>query len=442
MALAAGIAARLSAVAPDRTEPSLYDGLGGDVTALKLLAPGREQAALARLADLMTPRGWNTTLQIEPGSVAPVTDLVLGSAGVVLAAIWAGGEHARGIAATGGQALLDAADQTEAGLDWAMLPGWPSRMSNYSHGTAGVAAALAVAGAALDRADFVAAARQGAQHLLAVGSLDSCGFTIPHTLPYSSRDVEPVTYTWCHGPAGTSQLFAALAARGWTRSPGCRWDGCGNDAWTQSLPPVSRSGSGRVSGTTTAAAAAPPGSGTCCWTPRRTAPTRRGPTSCCGQPALWQTPWPGARSATRLGHAGGSSNIAGTRPCCHLVPHGCKAPQGSPPSCSASPASSKPAQPPRSSIARTSGGPSRPSFEPSIQARRFRQNRHSSWPVIRSWASMSVTRLGGAPSSIQTKNPAPADRPSRSCYRHAAAPGPSVRTAGSRRRRTPVSPSR
>ena len=103
--------------------------------------------------------------------MAPVTDLVLGSAGVVLAAIWAGGEHARGIAATGGQALLDAADQTEAGLDWAMLPGWPSRMPNYSHGTAGVAAALAVAGAALDRADFVAAARQGAQHLLAVGSL-------------------------------------------------------------------------------------------------------------------------------------------------------------------------------------------------------------------------------------------------------------------------------
>jgi lantibiotic modifying enzyme len=213
-ALAAGIAARLSAVAPDRTEPSLYDGLGGDVTALKLLAPGSEQAALARLADLMTPQGWNTTLEIEPGSVAPLTDLVLGSAGVVLAAIWAGGEHARAIAATGGQALLEAADQTEAGLDWAMLPGWPSRMPNYSHGTAGVAAALAVAGAALDRADFVAAARQGAQHLLAVGSLDSRGFIIPHTLPYSTREVEPVTYTWCHGPAGTSVLFAALAVAG------------------------------------------------------------------------------------------------------------------------------------------------------------------------------------------------------------------------------------
>ena len=75
----------------------------------------------------------------------------------------------RTIATTGGEALLRAADRTEAGLDWGMRPGVPFRMPNYSHGTAGVAAALAVAGAALDRADFVDAAVQGARHLLAVG---------------------------------------------------------------------------------------------------------------------------------------------------------------------------------------------------------------------------------------------------------------------------------
>ena len=213
-ALAAGIVARLCAEVPGRAEPSLYDGLGGDVTALRLLAPGGEQAALARLAELMTPLGWNTTVELVPGSTEPVTDLVLGNAGVVLAAIWAGGEHARGIAGTGGQALLDAADQTEGGLDWAMVPGWGSRMPNYSHGTAGVATALAIAGAALDRADFTAAAAQGAHHLLAVGTLDEDGFIVPRTLPHSTRDVDPVTYNWCHGPAGTSQLFAALALAG------------------------------------------------------------------------------------------------------------------------------------------------------------------------------------------------------------------------------------
>jgi lantibiotic modifying enzyme len=141
--LADRLVARLLAMVPARTEPSLYDGLAGDVTALKLLAPGSEQAALARLAELATPVGWSTTLGLEPGSVAPVTDLVQGSAGIVLAAVWA-----------------------------------------------------------------------GAAHLLAVGTLDETGFVIPHTLPYSTRDVDPVTYNWCHGPAGTSQLFAALAAAG------------------------------------------------------------------------------------------------------------------------------------------------------------------------------------------------------------------------------------
>ena len=36
--LAAGIVARLCSVMPARAEPSLYDGLGGDVMALRMLA--------------------------------------------------------------------------------------------------------------------------------------------------------------------------------------------------------------------------------------------------------------------------------------------------------------------------------------------------------------------------------------------------------------------
>jgi lantibiotic modifying enzyme len=213
-ALARGIVARLSAQASVRTEPSLYDGLAGDVVALRLLAPGREEVALRRLEDLMTPAGWPTRVPVEGGTEAPLNDLVGGTAGIVLAAVWAGGEHARSIATTGGEALLEVADTTEAGLDWPMLRDWPSRMPNYSHGTAGVATALAVAGHALGRPDFVDAARRGAQHLLAVGSLDGDGFVVAHTIPPSTREVEPVTYTWCHGPAGTSYLFAALAHAG------------------------------------------------------------------------------------------------------------------------------------------------------------------------------------------------------------------------------------
>ncbi|MFF3868354.1 lanthionine synthetase LanC family protein [Micromonospora sp. NPDC001898] len=212
--LAAGIVTRLSAGAAVRAEPSLGDGLAGDVVALRLLAPGREGIALRRLAELRTPAGWDTTLDLGPDHRGPLTDLIMGTAGVVLAAAWAGGDAAAAIMSTGGEALLRAAEPTPAGLDWRLRPGHPSSLPNYSHGTAGVATALAVAGHTLGRDDFLDAARAGARHLLAVGCLDDDGFVVPHTIPASRREVEPVTYGWCHGPTGTSYLFAALAFAG------------------------------------------------------------------------------------------------------------------------------------------------------------------------------------------------------------------------------------
>ncbi|MGY1496799.1 lanthionine synthetase LanC family protein [Streptomyces sp. QTS52] len=212
--LAAGIVTRLSAAAKTRTEPSLYDGLSGDVTALRLLAPGTESVALRRLAELAAPDGWPTTVDFEAGSDAPLNDIIMGTAGVVLTAVWAGGEFAEPIATTGCEALLRVAHRTEAGLDWGIGATTEWRAPNYSHGTAGVASALAVAGAALGRQDFVVAAVLGAQHVLSVGQLDDGGFVVPHTIPPSKREVEPVTYTWCHGPAGTSHLFSALAHAG------------------------------------------------------------------------------------------------------------------------------------------------------------------------------------------------------------------------------------
>nr|WP_252981160.1 hypothetical protein [Streptomyces chartreusis] len=75
--------------------------------------------ALRRLAALATGDGWKTTLDFEPGSDAPLTDVIMGTAGVVMTAVWAKSEFAEAIATTGGEALLRAADRTEAGLDWA-----------------------------------------------------------------------------------------------------------------------------------------------------------------------------------------------------------------------------------------------------------------------------------------------------------------------------------
>jgi len=211
--LAMRIAERLSAVAVTRTEASLYDGLAGDATALRMLAPAHVPVVLHRLADLATPDGWVTTF-VGDVQAQCLTDVVMGTAGVVMAATWVGGEGAEPIALTGCEALLRAADRTAAGLDWGSWPGAPSRGPNYSHGTAGVASALAVAGATYGRPDLVDAAVLGAQHLLAVGTLDDGGFVVPHTIPPSKRDVEPITYSWCHGPTGTSHLLAALSYAG------------------------------------------------------------------------------------------------------------------------------------------------------------------------------------------------------------------------------------
>jgi hypothetical protein len=220
-ALADAVVERLTSQ-PGRTEPSLYFGLAGDAVALRLLAPGAETAVLGRLADLVTPAGWPTEERVDPVLDGPITDVVLGTAGVVLTAVWTGGEHWAAVATAGCDALLGAADRTPAGLDWGSVPHAASRGPNFSHGTAGIAAALAVAGTALGRPDYVEAAVRGAQHLLSVGSLADDGFVVPHTIPPARREVEPFTYTWCHGPAGTSYLFTALREAGVTDVSGRR----------------------------------------------------------------------------------------------------------------------------------------------------------------------------------------------------------------------------
>ncbi|GAA3295445.1 lanthionine synthetase [Dactylosporangium vinaceum] len=181
-ALAEAIVARLAREAATRTDVSLFDGLAGDATALRLLDPGRVPA-----------------LDVAPPEYH---DIISGTAGVLLTQSWLGVDTG-----TLPDALVAGAEPAPGGLDWRMKPGYRSSSPNYSHGTAGVATALALTG----RVD---AAVQGVSHLLAIADLSGGGFVLEHTIPRSTREVEPVTYTWCHGPAGTSHVFAALAHAG------------------------------------------------------------------------------------------------------------------------------------------------------------------------------------------------------------------------------------
>ncbi len=121
-------------------------------------------------------------------------------------------EHAAGV-------LLAEAEQVPTGTNWRFVPqrfhaGEAIEMPNLSHGVAGIAAALAAAGTEMTRPDLVAVARSGAEHLVSLGDRTGEGFVVPRSIPHTIPDVDLVTFTWCHGPTGTSSLFLALDLAG------------------------------------------------------------------------------------------------------------------------------------------------------------------------------------------------------------------------------------
>jgi hypothetical protein len=214
--LAAAIAAQVSAGVPHATDYNFFDGLTSAVGVLTVL--GADPApAVARLQDLAEPDGWPQTA-FEPPRYLPgtrVTDVVLGTAGVLLAAVWA---DARELGTHAADLLLAEAEEVPTGLDWAFVPARfrtdeMVRLPNFSHGVAGIATALAVAGLRFSRPDLVTAAVRGAEHLLSLGD----GYVVPQRIPPGE---EPVAHGWCHGGSGTSLLYRALDRAGVTSVAG------------------------------------------------------------------------------------------------------------------------------------------------------------------------------------------------------------------------------
>jgi hypothetical protein len=222
--LADAIAQRVRDGISGETDATFFDGLISAIGVLTALGVDGIDQAIDRLENLATPDGWPQASVGEPRYLpgARVNDLTLGTAGILLGALWAGrngaarahqvAEHAAGV-------LLTEAEPVPTGTNWRFVPeryhtGEAIEMPNLSHGLAGIAAALAVAGAELGRPDLVAAARSGAQHLVSLGDRAGDGFVVPRYIPHTFPDVDPVTFTWCHGATGTSLLFRALDLAG------------------------------------------------------------------------------------------------------------------------------------------------------------------------------------------------------------------------------------
>ena len=122
-----GIAERLRRAIPAQTDCTYFDGLVSSLGALiALQAPGADEA-VARLAVLAAPGGWPQRVVGEPRYLpdAHVQDLTLGTAGVLLGALWArrhGVAAAGDVAGTAADVLLSEAERLPTGLDWQMVP--------------------------------------------------------------------------------------------------------------------------------------------------------------------------------------------------------------------------------------------------------------------------------------------------------------------------------
>ena len=208
---------------PEETAYDYFDGLTSTIGVLTALHARGAELAVARLRELATPSGWPTSW-IGPPRAIPggrCNDATLGTASVLLGAVWAHRHDvpdAAELAAHAVDILLAERELRDEGAYWPFIPlrfltGEDVQMPNWSHGQAGIAAALAVAGMALDRSDLVEVATSGAEHLLTLADNSDGGLRLPHRIP-GLPDLTPFTYSWCHGPTGTSLLFAALDRAG------------------------------------------------------------------------------------------------------------------------------------------------------------------------------------------------------------------------------------
>ena len=227
-ALAEEIGARLRRRAETEVSYDYFDGLVSDIGAFVALGQEGAEAAVERLAALAEPDGWPQNVTAPPRFLpdARISDATLGTASVILGALWAdrhGVAGARPLLEEAADVLLAEAEVVEGGLWWRFVPirfrtDPATEMPNWSHGQAGILAALALAGHHLDRDDLVDAARRGGELLVRLGELAGDRFAVPHLLfPPDSEaisDEDEYAWGWCHGPTGTSHAFAALALAG------------------------------------------------------------------------------------------------------------------------------------------------------------------------------------------------------------------------------------
>ncbi|MFF4749317.1 lanthionine synthetase LanC family protein [Streptomyces sp. NPDC002514] len=199
-------AARSLAAAVDGfDDDSLYFGRTGTALALRAVHdalgdPAADAAADRALAHVRS--------RFDGTRWGDLFELMGGNAGIGLGALVAGDTE---LAVLAMEPYLRTAEQTPAGVHWAHRTGVDSRLHHISHGTLGIVLALARVGHATGRADLLELALAGAADIVARDEAGPRGFLVRHSTPQYRPDViEPVSFGWCHGPAGDAQVFRLL----------------------------------------------------------------------------------------------------------------------------------------------------------------------------------------------------------------------------------------
>lgn len=190
----------------------LYTGLAGCIWTLDAIGRIGEVKDPSWRSDPATDLALAYATDItKHGAPIKANDVISGLAGIGLAfldrPLAQDGSLFIGAAAGIGDVLIERGKPEGAGLRWEMEEGNPRNLPNFSHGTAGVAFYLAKLYGATKQKSFLEAAVKGAIYLQSVAKTDGDGCLIFHSAPDGT---DRYYYGWCHGPAGTSQLFWQL----------------------------------------------------------------------------------------------------------------------------------------------------------------------------------------------------------------------------------------
>jgi hypothetical protein len=203
---AARAATTLADVVTSVGDCSLFVGLTGMAVALRAVQVnlGVDDAGIAAERCLTEVRS-----RFDGRRWAPEFELLQGNAGIAVGALAAGDPE---LALMAVEPYVLTAEPTAHGVQWEVRLDTESRLHHISHGTLGIALALAVVGNQTDRADLIELGLAGATDVVSRDEAEDGGFLVPHSdPPFMPELVERYSYGWCHGPTGDAFVFGTLA---------------------------------------------------------------------------------------------------------------------------------------------------------------------------------------------------------------------------------------